>query len=85
MPNVRMIENVPCAAPKCAGAGTVWCEDDRFVPYSEGECAGAWFCRQCSGKPRCGLEDSAFIVSPTLGWDAWAYLEAMENAVKGQE
>lgn len=82
MPSVRLIENVPCATPKCAHAGIVWCPDDRFIPFAEGERAGAWFCAICSSKPKAGLDASAFIVSPTIAWDAWAEIEAMENAVE---
>ena len=81
MPSVRLIENVPCAAPKCTGNGTVWCDDDRFDAFAENERAGAWFCRACSWKPRCGLDDAAFVVPPNFAWDAWAEIEAMENAV----
>ena len=37
MPSVRMIENVPCAWPKCARNGTKWCPDARFMPFAEDE------------------------------------------------
>ena len=83
MPSVRKIENVPCASPKCTSNGTVWCDDARFIPFAEDERAGAWFCRACSWQPKCG--DEAFIVPATFAWDAWAEIEAMENAVDGKE
>jgi len=30
------------------------------------------------------LDASAFIVAATIAWDAWAEIEAMENAVDGE-
>ena len=84
MPSVRMIENVPCASPKCKDNGTVWCDEDRFIPFAEDEHAGAWFCRPCSWKPKLGLDASAFIVPATFAWDAWAEIEAIGNAVDGE-
>jgi hypothetical protein len=30
------------------------------------------------------LPDAAFIVPATIAWDAWAEIEAMENAVDGE-
>ena len=85
MPSVRMIENVPCAAPKCKGNGTVWCPDDRFIPFAEDEHAGAWFCRECAWKPKSELGASAFIVPARFAWDDWANIEAIGNAVDGEE
>lgn len=85
MPGTRFSQNVPCAAPRCAAHATVWVEDDRFEQFAECERAGAWFCRSCSWKPKCGLDDSAFIVPPTLSWDSWAFLEVVQNAVEGHE
>ena len=85
MPSVRMIENVPCAGPKCTSNATVWCPDDRFIPFDEDERAGAWFCGSCAWKPKCGVDDEAFIIPATFAWDAWAEIEAMENAVDGEE
>ena len=85
MPSVRMIENVPCASPKCTSNVTVWCDDARFIPFAEDERAGAWFCGSCAWKPKCGVDDEAFIVPATFAWDAWAKIEAMENAVDGEE
>lgn len=84
MPTVRLIENVPCASPKCTGFGIKWCPDDRFIPFAAGERAGAWFCRECAWKPRSGLDDSAFIVPANFAWDAWGEIEAIENAVEGE-
>jgi len=54
------------------------------MPFAEDEHAGAWFCRECSWKPKRDL-DAAFIVPATIAWDAWAEIEAMENAVDGEE
>ena len=82
MPSERLIENVPCATPKCTGTGTKWCDDHRFIPFAEHERAGAWFCRACSWQPR--LPDSAFVVRPASLWDAWAEIEAIDNAVDGE-
>jgi len=84
MPSVRMIENVPCAYPKCAGNGTVWSDDARFIPFAENGHAGAWLCRECSWKPKRELDASAFMIPATIAWDAWAEIEAMENAVDGE-
>ena len=84
MPSVRMIENVPCASPKCVRDGTKWCDDARFISFAEDEHAGAWFCRECSWQFMCGVDDAAFIVPVTFAWDAWAEIEAMENAVDGE-
>lgn len=85
MPSVRRIEKVPCASPKCKGNGTVWCDEDGFIPFAEDEHAGAWFCRPCSWKPKLGLDASAFIVPATRVWDAWAEIEAIGSAVDGEE
>ena len=82
MPSVRLVENVPCAWPKCAGNGTKWCDDARFMPFAEDEHAGAWFCRECAWKPK--LPRAALIVAATIVWDARAEIEAMENAVDGE-
>jgi len=84
MPSVRLVENVPCAWPKCARNATKWCPDARFIAFAEDEHAGAWFCRECSWKPKRDLDASAFIVAATFAWDAWADIEAMENAVDGE-
>lgn len=56
-----MIENVPCASPKCARDGKIWCADDRFIPFAEDEHAGAWFCRECSWQFMCGVDDALFM------------------------
>ncbi|NBU45783.1 MAG: hypothetical protein EBS37_17240 [Betaproteobacteria bacterium] len=82
MPSLRLIDSVPCATPKCTGDGTKWCDDERFIPFAEDARAGAWFCRPCSWQPK--LPDSAFVVPATAAWDAWAEIEAMENAVDGE-
>ena len=85
MPSVRMIENVPCASPKCTSNGTVWCDDARLIPFAEDKRAGAWFCGSCAWKPKCGVDDAAFIVPATFARDALVEIEAMENAVDHQE
>ena len=82
MPSDRSIENVPCATPKCTGTGTKWCDDHRFIPFAEHERAGAWFCRSCAWKPK--LPDSAFAVAASAAWNAWAEIDAMDNAVDGE-
>jgi hypothetical protein len=73
--------SMPCASPRCPHRAKTWVSDNRFGPVNENGERGAWFCPACV---LIELPDSAFVVSATVAWDAWAEIEAVRDATGGQ-